>query len=442
MIFEIDKQTAVDLNLFEKTKSERSVIALFHFTKSFGGKECIERMFANPLTEICLIEQRADVIRFYMTNTSGFSIDKISLDLIEYYMEQQNPPERILYINSFIHSLKNRLNPDNNYYVLKRGIKSLIELLNEIYRYAKHTDQNLLPEIVKKHKQTIIDILENSSLKIVLEFEHRKKLLPQEFAKLDFCFRKAEKKYIRLLLDIVYEIDALSSVALASINNGLTLPSFVKESNICQIEGLFHPLIDNPIPNDFEISGDKNICFLTGPNMAGKSTFLKSLGISVYLAHLGFPVPAKSMKTSSFNGLLTTINLADNINKGYSHFYSEVLRVKFVAERIHKAGNIFVVFDELFRGTNVKDAYEASLSVISAFARLDKGFFAISTHIIEIADELKLNKSLSFKCFDANLVDETPQYSYKIRNGVSDERLGMYILRKEKVVETIEKKFS
>lgn len=131
--------------------------------------------------------------------------------------------------------------------------------------------------------------------------------------------------------------------------------------------------------------------------MAGKSTFLKSLSISVYLAHLGLPVPAKYMKTSKYNGLLTTINLSDNINKGYSHFYNEVLRVKYVAERINQVRNIFVVFDELFRGTNVKDAYEASLSVISAFSKLNKGFFAISTHIIEVADKLKDNKSIFLK---------------------------------------------
>ena len=97
-----------------------------------------------------------------------------------------------------------------------------------------------------------------------------------------------------------------------------------------------------------------------------------------------------------------------------------------------------VVFDELFRGTNVKDAYEASLSVISAFSRLNRGVFAISTHIIEIADKLKESNSIFYKYFEANMVNETPRYNYKIKDGVTSERIGMYILRKEKVLETIE----
>jgi len=171
--------------------------------------------------------------------------------------------------------------------------------------------------------------------------------------------------------------------------------------------------------------------------MAGKSTFLKALSISIYLSHLGFPVPAKEFKTSIFNGLLTTINLPDNLSNGYSHYYNEVLRVKYIAEQINKVGNLFVVFDELFRGTNIKDAYEASLSIITEFSRLKNSAFALSTHIIEVADILKESPSIFFKYFEANLVNETPHYNYVIRDGVTNERIGMYILRKEKVLETI-----
>ncbi|MEH3114876.1 MutS-related protein [Pedobacter terrae] len=78
--------------------------------------------------------------------------------------------------------------------------------------------------------------------------------------------------------------------------------------------------------------------------MAGKSTFLKSVGISIYLAHLGFPVPAANMETGIWQGLISTINLPDNLNQGYSHFYNEVLRVKQVAEKIKVSKNIFCDF--------------------------------------------------------------------------------------------------
>lgn len=173
--------------------------------------------------------------------------------------------------------------------------------------------------------------------------------------------------------------------------------------------------------------------------MAGKSTFLKSLSISIYLSHLGFPVPASKMKTSFFNGLLTTINLSDNLNKGYSHFYSEVLRVKHIANRINASENIFVVFDELFRGTNVKDAFEASFSVINSLSKINKGIYFISTHIIEAAEKLVDNPNIKFIYFDANMNNDTPNYTFKVKEGITDERLGLYILSKEKVIEIIEK---
>ncbi len=75
---------------------------------------------------------------------------------------------------------------------------------------------------------------------------------------------------------------------------------------------------------------------------------------------MGFPVPASGMEFSVQSGMFTTINLPDNINMGYSHFYAEVMRVKKVAESGGILKNLIVIFDELFRGTNVKDAYEAT----------------------------------------------------------------------------------
>ncbi len=83
--------------------------------------------------------------------------------------------------------------------------------------------------------------------------------------------------------------------------------------------------------------------------MAGKSTFMKTLGVTIFLAHMGFPVPAKQMSFSVQQGLFTTINLADNLNMGYSHFYAEVLRLKKVAEQAGRTQKLVIIFDELFR---------------------------------------------------------------------------------------------
>lgn len=115
--------------------------------------------------------------------------------------------------------------------------------------------------------------------------------------------------------------------------------------------------------------------------MAGKSTFLKSIGLSVFISHLGFPVPATKMTTSIYNGIVSTINLSDNLNKGLSHFYSEVKRVKETALKLKESKKLLVIFDELFRGTNVKDASDASLLIIAAFSKIKKSTFLVQ-HIL------------------------------------------------------------
>ena len=438
MKFEIDKQTINDLELFEKNKEQKSIISLFYFTKSFGGKERLKNMFYNPFTDVNFIEKRISGIRFFQANDFDIYIDKECLGFIEHYLKQHDAPVKFSVFNSVINKLFYRNQP-NEQFIIQRGIRFLIFFLNQIYIFMKDLEGDDYPELILNFRKSIVGKVENTSLKSALSYKKRVRLFHHEYCKLDFFFRNTEVNNIKELLDVIYEIDALKAVACAAVKHGFEFPVFTEKSNHFTVRGIIHPLLENPVPNDFSFTYHKSVCFLTGPNMAGKSTFLKSLGISVYLAHLGFPVPAKYMETSLFSGLLTTINLSDNINKGYSHFYNEVLRVKYVAERINEAGNIFTIFDELFRGTNVKDAYDASLAVISAFSKLNKGVFAISTHIIEIAEKLNDNKSIFYKYFEANMIDEKPQYTYTLNDGVTNERIGMYILKKEKVLETIEK---
>ena len=165
---------------------------------------------------------------------------------------------------------------------------------------------------------------------------------------------------------------------------------------------------------------------------------MKAFGVAVYLAHCGFPVPADRMELSVFKGLFTTINLSDNLSLGYSHYYNEVARVKYIVEQVRDLQEVVVVFDELFRGTNVKDAYDASCAVIGGLARLAYGVFMISTHIVEVAEFLKQFPSVCFRFFEIDMTTGEPRYTYRLREGVSDERIGMYILKKAGVVDLIE----
>ncbi|HZL09370.1 MAG TPA: hypothetical protein VFC65_05185 [Prolixibacteraceae bacterium] len=98
---------------------------------------------------------------------------------------------------------------------------------------------------------------------------------------------------------------------------------------------------------------------------------------------------------------------------------------------------MFVIFDELFRGTNVKDAFDASLLIIKSFAKIKNCTFYISTHITEVAEEIKNINRIQFMYFDSELIEDNPIYTYKLLSGISHERLGMLIVKNEKIIDIL-----
>jgi len=175
--------------------------------------------------------------------------------------------------------------------------------------------------------------------------------------------------------------------------------------------------------------------------MAGKSTFMKSLGIAVFLAHMGFPVAAQKMEFSVRDGLFTTINLPDDLSLGYSHFYAEVLRVKKVATQLSMGKNLFIIFDELFRGTNVKDAGDATVAITAAFAQRKNCMFVVSTHIIEAGEILKA-QCLNIYCtyLPTRMEQHKPVYTYRLEEGITGDRHGMIIINNEGIIDILKRR--
>lgn len=145
----------------------------------------------------------------------------------------------------------------------------------------------------------------------------------------------------------------------------------------------------------------------------------------MYVSHLGFPVAAAKMEFAVRDGIYTTINLADDLNAGNSHFYAEVLRVKKVAKELGADKNLFVIFDELFGGTNVKDAYEGTVSITAAFAEKHNCMFVISTHIIEAGEILKATcRNINFVYLPTTMEGNTPPSS------ITNRRQTIFIVQK------------
>ena len=242
------------------------------------------------------------------------------------------------------------------------------------------------------------------------------------------------------MIEIFNRLDAWYSMAMAVKTFDLSFPEFIEpEQPLVDAKGLYHLLLPQPVAYDLEMNPEHNFLFLTGANMAGKSTFIKSVGSAVFLAHIGMGVPATEMKLTLFDGLLSNINVVDNIAKGESFFFNEVQRIKNTIEKINNGKKWLVLIDELFKGTNVQDAMKCSSTVIKGLIKIKNSLFILSTHLYEIGDELKIYPNISFKYFETNVKDDQLEFSYQLKEGISNDRFGYLILKREKVVEMLEK---
>ena len=224
-------------------------------------------------------------------------------------------------------------------------------------------------------------------------------------------------------------------MAVANKSLQLNEPFFVeRESPSIDAVNLRHLMLTKPVSYNITLNKDKNFIFLTGANMAGKSTLIKGLGLSVYLAHIGMGVPAEKMELTLFDGILSNINVEDNIIKGESYFFNEVKRIRETLLRISDGKSWLVLIDELFKGTNIQDAMKCSEAVISGLVKFKNVLFILSTHLYEIGEDLKQYPSISFKYFETTLKQDELHFSYQLKEGISNDRMGFLILKKEGVL--------
>ena len=440
MLFEVDRQTTRDLNLFDDRSGGRSVFSVYNRTITKGGRDMLYKLFHHPVSDLEFLQCRREEINFFFQNNCSLLLHSKQTDFIEHYLSNDRAPLRSNYIDAAYNGLMNILSSDGNYWIISNGIFNTLQLLNDLQLFILDASIFELPETLEADFRRISQFLQLKPLRTSLE-EPPADLKELTFIQINFLdqlLRVSQKAFFRQLLDIVYKIDVLQSLARIMKSDGYTLPHYMTcETPHFEVTDAINPILPAAVPNSFSFEHQACLCFLTGPNMAGKSTFLKTMGLMVYLSHLGFPVPAKNLKTTLFDGLFTTINLTDNLNLGFSHFYSEVHRVKEIALKINSDKHLLVIFDELFRGTNVKDAFDASLMIISALADIKGNLFFISTHLLEVAEELEKKEAIVFNCFESELVQQVPVYDYKLKSGVSSERIGIHIIQQEGIVQLL-----
>lgn len=253
----------------------------------------------------------------------------------------------------------------------------------------------------------------------------------------DQAARGEAKPVLTNLVQTIAAVEALWSMGRATAEHGWSYP---EPSTRLRISALVHPFLGGQaVPNELRLNDRVRVCFVTGPNMAGKSTFLKAVAVAILLAHAGSGVPAASMEFPVVSTLFSSVNVKDDIGAGESFYLAEVRRIGALARALCEHGPAFAVIDEPFRGTNVHDASEATLEVIARLAGHPAATVFVASHLGEIVPAISSNPGVALFHFAADVTSDQPRFDYQLRDGVSIQRLGMTLLRHEGVLDLLDR---
>lgn len=439
--FATDRQTLEDLNLLGRFKKD-SVINIFDRTRTRGGQQMLEAMFRSPMTDAGEINRRSAEFSYYKGLGAEFPFTQEQIDAAEYWLAAGNATGRFsAAAGVFMYKCRQIFANDRNY-------EKLLESLSGVAAIACGTAALLgsFPDgncPVKKEKDMLTAAFSGASLErlnAITATGGRMSL--REAMSADSFLRVSLRPAVDAMMSLLPRIDVGLSVGAAAAERGFgfaeAVPAQDGSGRFFEMQGVWHPSLTKAVPNDVRIDSERNVFFLTGVNMAGKSTFMKAVSATLYLASMGFPVPVKKMSFTPVDGIYTSINVPDDISRGYSHFYAEVLRVKHIAREVQSGKNLFIIFDELFKGTNVKDAYDATLAVTEAYASHRNCLYIISTHIVEVGPAIAERcGNVQFRFLPAEMDGTVPVYTYRLADGISADRHGMTIIRNERILETI-----
>ncbi|MCB9189535.1 MAG: DNA mismatch repair protein MutS [Flavobacteriales bacterium] len=233
-------------------------------------------------------------------------------------------------------------------------------------------------------------------------------------------------------LDVLYELDALLSLAIYSKNHpGFNYPVIDHNGNIYG-KSLGHPLIKRAVcvTNDVDIK-PASFLIITGANMAGKSTFLRTISLAILMTNLGLPVYADELRIKP-QKLITSMRSSDSLLEDESYFFAELKRLKFIIEQIDTS-NYFIVLDEILKGTNSKDKEEGSKKFVRRLVEMGATGI-IATHDLGLCTIEQELSQVNNYYFDAEIINDELHFDYRMKNGVCKNMNASFLLRKMNIV--------
>lgn len=434
---QIDNTTLNDLSVFHQ-EDEQSLFHKIDHTRTVEGRMVLQKLMHQPLNnkeEILQVQQILEHIGKKInqwperiTNGTLLVIEKFLDDNPDEIPEKPDPFKATLY--KWFHPAD-----DSMIRFSMRQFFEFIKGFEELHLFFSDMERPALLDTVLHQSE---HILADRRLVDIKSKDNFAALSRAEVLRYGRLFHVDMVASIRKLITLYGRLDAWYAMAKANYSLNLHAPEIIDAAEpMIRAQGLWHLMLHHPVSYDLDMDPSQNFIFLTGANMAGKSTLIKSVGLAVYLTHLGMGVPAKQMQLTLFEGILSNINVEDNITKGESYFFNEVKRIRETISRISDGKRWLVLIDELFKGTNIQDAMKCSLAVIEGLVKFPKGLFILSTHLYEIGEELRKHPSINFKYFETVLKGDQFHFSYQLKDGISQDRMGYLILRKEGVIDLL-----
>jgi DNA mismatch repair ATPase MutS len=245
-------------------------------------------------------------------------------------------------------------------------------------------------------------------------------------------FASWKKKYIKRVpkwIDAAGEMEAFLSLAvIGRVKSVSAFPAIIEDNKpVVDFEELYHPLIkeSTAVSNPCHIKEELRI--ITGSNMSGKTTYLRSLGVNVCLAYSGAMVCSKEASLSIFK-MFTSMRVMDDVGRGISSFYAEVLRIKAMSEFVKNKVSMLVLIDEIFKGTNSADRIIGAKGVIGTLAK-PWVCGMITTHDFELCDLAEAHSNITNNHFDEYFEEDELKFEYKIKDGRCVTTNAIHILK-------------
>lgn len=437
----LDEATLQDLEVFTAANGQPTLFDYCNKTRFDGGARVLRRRMANPATSREAIAATQASVRFIMENRSIFQqmpsaygvnrVDHYSREVLPMVLKEQ-------WFEFHLEAVLLWLNHDRHYSSIALGVQVTCRFFSSLGKFACTPELQNAPGELGELLAEIQTLLDKPRIKEIPSVQESG--WPWQVVRLDQTFRLHEKSTVARLQELLHEVDALVSLADVTALNELVLPDIVVGQLELRAEGLTHPYVPQPVGNPVLLNQEKRLLFLTGPNMAGKTTYLRSVATALYFAHLGMGVSAQAFQFVPVDRIFSSITLTDDLRGGISYFRAEALRVKAIAQAVADKQKVIALMDEPFKGTNVKDALDASRVMVEKFATREDCLFMLSSHLIELEDLLIPVTTIDFRYFEAEESGGRLQFDYQLREGISDQRLGMRVLAEEGVLDLLASK--